>query len=66
MDFKNKILAAKQGEDIDFTALLDRYRRKIKYFSYFDGKYDEDLESELYVTFLNCVRAFDVEYNNRR
>jgi len=65
VNFKDKILAAKQGKELDFAAFLDRYRRKIKYFSYFDGKYDEDLESELYITFLNCIRTFDVEYNSK-
>ena len=62
LDFKNILLSAKQGNENEFSSLLNTYRWKIKRFSYFDGKYDEDLESELYLTFLRCIRVFDVEY----
>jgi len=62
LKFKNTLLAAKQGDEDEFAALFARYKRKIKYFSYFDDKYDEDLESELYITFLRCIRTFNIDY----
>ena len=62
MNFKNTLLAAKQGGEDEFTALFNKYQRKIKYFSYFDSKYDEDLKNELHITFLRCVRTFNIDY----
>jgi len=41
--------------------LFARYQRKIKYFSYFNDKYDEDLENEFLVTFLQCIRTFNID-----
>ena len=62
MNFKSNLLAAKQGGEKGFASLFNIYKRKIKYFSYFDGKYNEDLESDLYVTFLRCIHVFDIDY----
>ena len=61
MSFKSKLLAAKQDND-GFAALFHTYRQKIKHFSYFDGEYNEDLESEMCETFFRCVRTFKVDY----
>jgi hypothetical protein len=62
MSFEETLLNAKQGDDNEFNFLLSTYRRKIRYFSYFNGKYDDELEGEMLVTFLRCIKTFRIDY----
>ena len=58
MDFKDKLLLAKRGDDHAFCEILSMYRPLIMKESIIDGVFDEDLYQEMCIVLIRCIQGF--------
>jgi len=61
MDFDEIIRNAKCGDSDSVEKLIKMYSPLLYSKSIVDGKFDEDLYQELNLTFLRCVRKFQID-----
>lgn len=58
MNFKNLLLNAKAGREIEIISILEMYNPLLIKNSIINGRFDEDLYQELCITLLSCIRSF--------
>jgi len=56
--FKNLLMMAKTGDTDAIQKVADMYRYLILKKSFVDNIFDDDLNQQLYITVLNCVKTF--------
>ena len=61
MNFKERLLRAKAGEQDSTQYLFEMYRPLLIKEAVVNKKFDEDLFQELCVTLLLCIQTFQVE-----
>lgn len=62
MNFKELLLAAKNGSDDAMEQLLEMYKPLITRYSFFNDAFDEDLHQEQMLKFIHCVKKFSENY----
>lgn len=60
MAFKELLIAAKSGDQAAMEKLLRMYRPLLLKESIVNDIFDEDLYQELCITFLSCVKHFNI------
>lgn len=60
MDFETLISESKNGNNDKILALMELYTPLLCHESMINGKFDEDLMQELKLTFLDCIRSFNL------
>ncbi len=60
MDFKELISRAQDGSETAQEELLNLYRGLLMKYSIVDGMFEEDLYQEMCITFLRCIREFNI------
>ena len=63
MNFKELLLAAKNGNDDAMEQLIEMYKPLITHYSFFNGAFDEDLHQEQLLKFIHCVKKFSENYS---
>jgi len=58
MKFKDLLLNAKAGKELEIISILEMYKPLLIKNSIINGSFDEDLYQELCITLLNCIRSF--------
>lgn len=61
MNFKELLSRANSGSSQAVEMMLDHYKPLLLKESIIDGVFDEDLYQELCITFLRCVRTFQLD-----
>lgn len=62
MNFKDLLLAAKNGDAEAMECLLEMYKPLITRYSFFNDEFDEDLHQEQLLKFIHCVKNFSEEF----
>lgn len=62
MNFKELLIAAKNGDNEAFEKLLVMYKPLITRYSFFNDSFDEDLHQEQLIRFVHCVKKFSVKF----
>lgn len=60
MTFKDLFLQAKAGNEAAVVTLLEMYKPLLIKEAIYAGRFDEDLNQELCITLLNCIRMFRI------
>lgn len=61
MEFKAILLQAKAGDEEAMRELLKLYQPQLRRYSFYMGRFDEDLYQELCITLLQCVKKFVIQ-----
>lgn len=59
MDFEDKLLLAKCGEENAVCEILSMYRPLLMKESIINGVFDEDLYQELIIVLIRCIHGFN-------
>ena len=60
MNFRDLILAAKEGDNIAFETILNMYKPLIMIESIINGFFDEDLYQEQSMVLSKCIERFNL------
>ncbi len=60
MNFRDLILAAKEGDNIAFETILNMYKPLIMKESIINGFFDEDLYQEQSMVLSKCIERFNL------